>query len=83
MNYINEFKKKTLSYLIDRYNGQVKIGIVGVHRQALYLFALRTVLMDKIGESPITLENDVVLGMQGEIILEEGRIRYLEQPDKE
>lgn len=76
-NYKNKFKKKSLSQLVAAYNDQVRIGIVGVHQQALYLIALRNVFISKIGESPITVEKDIILGMQGEITIVDGKIRYL------
>ncbi len=78
-NYKNEFEKKSLSQLVKAYNDQARLGIVGVHQQSLFLIALRNVFISKIGESPITVEDDIVLGMKGEIAIEDGKIRYLDK----
>jgi len=77
IKYKNKFEKKSLIELVSAYNSQVKTGITGVHQQGLYLIALRSVFISKIGESPITVEDDIVLGMQDEITIKDGKIKYL------
>ncbi len=49
----NSLKELTDSELIDRYNKQVDIGLVGVHQQALYVIALHFCMLDKLGFSPV------------------------------
>ena len=51
--------------ILDQYNKQVEIGIVGVHAQALKLLALRKVFLERFGESPIHLEDDVIISLTG------------------
>ena len=77
IKYKNKFEKKSISQLVSDYNTQVNIGITGVHQQGLYLIALRNVFISKIGESPITVEDDIVIGMQGEIAIRDGKINYI------
>lgn len=49
----NSLEKLNDSELIDRYNKQVDIGLVGVHQQALYVIALHFCMLDKLGFSPV------------------------------
>ena len=64
MNYILNFRKgdrniieeytewffhKTAKELVELYNREVRKGITGVHRQALYLIALKQVYLKRFG----------------------------------
>ena len=51
--------------LLDQYNRQVDIGIVGVHAQALKLLALRKVFLDRYGKSPVLIEDDFIISLSG------------------
>ena len=68
------FEAKTLEALVASYNSQVKCGIVGVHRQALYLIALRQEFKERLKESPVYLLEHV-LGLVGPIEVVDGHIR--------
>ena len=78
---ISDYKKKleaeSLEELVDSYNRQVKCGIVGVHRQALYLMALKQEFKERLKESPVYLLNHI-LGLVGPIEVVDGHIRILE-----
>ena len=76
VEYKKYFEAKTLEDLVDTYNGQVKCGITGVHRQALYLIALKEEFKERLKESPVYLL-DYVLGLVGKIELVNGNIRIL------
>jgi hypothetical protein len=69
-NVIAEYKKifeaETLEALVKSYNSQIKCGITGVHRQALYLIALKQEFRERLKESPVYLL-DHVLGLVGPI----------------
>ena len=39
-NYRKRLKKLPLSELVDTYNREARLGIVGVHQQGLYIIAL-------------------------------------------
>jgi hypothetical protein len=52
--------------LVELYNAQSRLGIVGVRRQAIYLLALGVVLKKRMGEGPIYYK-DNILGMKGKI----------------
>ena len=43
----------SLQELVKAYNKEAKSGIVGVHRQALYLAALRQEFKERLKESPV------------------------------
>ena len=53
LDYKRGFEAETLEELVESYNNQVKCGITGVHRQALYLIALRQEFTERLKESPI------------------------------
>jgi len=50
------FKKSTDKQLAERYFGQAKLGITGVRRQLLYLIALRNIMKERFGKSPIKFD---------------------------
>lgn len=52
----NNLNKLSDSELIDRYNKQVDIGLVGVHQQALYVVALHYCMLDRLGFSPVEIK---------------------------
>ena len=60
-------QKLTNKELIETYNNAVATGIVGVHAQALHLLALRKVFIERIGKSPIVIEDDIVISLSGKI----------------
>lgn len=76
-DYKNLLKAKTLDNLVEAYNGQVKCGIVGVHRQALYLIALRQEFKERLAESPVYLLEHV-LGLVGPVEVINGNIKINE-----
>jgi len=72
-DYKTSFETYTLKELVKAYNKEAKCGIVGVHRQALYLAALRQEFKERLKESPIYLL-DHVLGLVGPIKIVNGNI---------
>ncbi|WP_242119949.1 hypothetical protein [Aestuariivivens sediminicola] len=73
-DYKNQFETKTLEELVVLYNKQVKCGIVGVHQQALYLFALGEEFKERLKESPVYLL-DYVLGLVGKVKIINGNLK--------
>ena len=71
------FESKTLEELVHDYNKQARLGIVGVHQQALYLIAMRAEFKERLKESPIYLL-EYVLGLVGEIEVVGENIRIKE-----
>ena len=63
LNNLGHFRKKSDQELIDAYQREANIGITGVHAQALHLLALRKVMKERFGESPITLEDGCIIGL--------------------
>ncbi|MET7029806.1 hypothetical protein [Sediminicola luteus] len=51
--------------ILEQYNREVNIGIVGVHAQALKLLALRKIFLERFGESPINFEDNMVISLSG------------------
>jgi hypothetical protein len=44
-----------------------ELGLVGARRQSLRFFANGVVFKRRFGESPVTLQDNVILGMCGQI----------------
>jgi hypothetical protein len=59
----NHFKELSDKELIKAYHRQVRTHITGVHAQALYLLALRKVMKQRFGKSPITLKDGSILDL--------------------
>ncbi len=62
-DYENHFRELSDQELIEAYHRQVRCGITGVHAQAVYLLALRKVMGERFGGSPITLEDGGVIDL--------------------
>lgn len=63
LEYTDNLRTKTDEELTDSYNQQQKLGMVGVRRQALYLVALRYVMKERFGSSPIYVRDKFVVGL--------------------
>ena len=50
--YIERFNQYTNQELVDAYNRESKMGIVGVRRQALFLLALNHAFLNRFKNSP-------------------------------
>lgn len=68
---------QTNEYLVDRYNKQVEIGIVGVRRQSLFLLALGKLMMARFNYSPIYLEQGYILGLKSKVKLEGNKLVHV------
>ena len=64
-NYLKSFRGYSNAELVEAYNKQAKLGIVGVHAQALYLMALNQELKFRFGKSPIILDENQILSLPG------------------
>ena len=79
-DYKKIFEIQTLEALVKSYNSQVKCGITGVHRQALYLIALRQEFKERLKESSVYLLEHV-LSFVGPIEVVDGTIRIKGKTD--
>lgn len=64
----NYYKIQSNKKLFERYNDNCKSGIVGVHRQAIELIALNRIFKEKFNKSPITIEDNSIIGLTESII---------------
>jgi len=69
LEYYDSFMKSSSEDLVEAYNSQLRCGITGVHRQALYLIALEQAFIDRFGKSPLKGDGPVV-GLKNPIRLE-------------
>jgi hypothetical protein len=72
-DYKTSFETYTLEELVEAYNKEARCGIVGVHRQALYLSGLQQEFKERLKESPVYLIEHV-LGLVGPIKIVNGNI---------
>ncbi len=71
-NFIQEFEGLTKEQLVQLYNRQVEIGIVGVHAQAQKIVALNIMFNQVFGSSPIIIENNILIKLTSKIELLDG-----------
>ena len=59
--------------LIDLYNREAKMGLVGVNAQAIHLCALGHLFHKRFGESPVKVEDNVIT-INGKASLIDGKL---------
>ncbi|HIP33907.1 MAG TPA: hypothetical protein EYG89_04125 [Bacteroidia bacterium] len=68
---INEYrevlKHLSLDELITNYNGTEKLGFLGSHQQARHIIAIHQEFLRRISQSPIKIENNILISFKGEI----------------
>jgi hypothetical protein len=79
--YGERFAKDSLEELVDAFNQQVKCGIVGVHRQALYLIALRKEFLLRLEQTPIVIDDHRIIdiGKEIEVIYDDDGICHINE----
>lgn len=79
LRIINDYQIKLIDLkdneLIQNYNHEAKIGIVGVRQQIRYLLAMRKEFLKRFGVSPVYVSEKYVVGLTGPIELVNNRIR--------
>ena len=80
--YGERLAKDSLEELVDTFNRQVKCGIVGVHRQALYLIALRKEFLLRVEQTPIVIDDHKIIDLSEEIEIVNGEIRKFKSRDR-
>ncbi|WP_396138638.1 hypothetical protein [Flavobacterium sp.] len=72
----NEFKLLSKLDLVHRYNTTVAIGIVGAHAQGQMLVALYHAFNFAFGNSPINIEENIIISLTGKIQLNDANWIY-------
>ncbi len=70
--YVEQLRSYNNEELVNAYNRESKMGIVGVKRQALFLVALNHVFIKKLKKSPLLKEDfdqTHSIGINGQITL--------------
>jgi hypothetical protein len=67
---IDELNKYPKEKLIEAYNNQVRIGIVGAHAQAQRIVALNIIFNHVFKRSPIVIQDNVLIKLTGRIVYE-------------
>jgi hypothetical protein len=57
-----DYEEKTNADLIEYYNRQQKLGMVGVRRQVLHMVALHEVFQERFGHSPFRASGALAVG---------------------
>jgi hypothetical protein len=73
---IRSFMEEDDAALIESYNHQAKLGIVGVHAQGLQLLAMRQVFLKRFGKSPVELFQGRIIRLKGMIAQQENGFYY-------
>jgi hypothetical protein len=72
----NEFKLLSKLDLVHRYNTTVAIGIVGAHAQGQMLVALYQAFKFAFGNSPINIEENIIISLTVKIQLNDANWIY-------
>ena len=72
-----EIEKFTNEELVQAYNRQVKIGIVAVYAQAVYLASMRYVFLARFQKSPVSIYERIIVKLNDKVILKDGILYYL------
>lgn len=73
-----EIQGYTNDELVQRYNRQVEIGIVGVYAQAVILLAIRILFIERFGHSPVVVKDEIVIAITEKVRDENGGLYYLD-----
>jgi hypothetical protein len=65
-NYIEYFRKMDDAQLLKESENKKKLGIVGVHQQALNLIAFNIVMKERFNDSPVTIEDNCLIQFKQE-----------------
>ena len=76
-DYLEILKDKSNTELVEAYNKQAKIGIVGARQQIRHLLAMRYEFIKRFGESPVYVSDQYVVGMVGPIELHQNSIKII------
>lgn len=78
--YVDQLSAYSNGELIEAYNKQAHLGMVGVRRQVLYIMALHRVFLNRFGRSPVWNERKNVWGLRGTIVLRGESFSFLPKP---
>lgn len=79
MERLAHYKTCNKQQLVDRYNEACTLGIVGSRAQAVDLVALRFMFIELFKASPISVEDNCIIGFSGKIVLLDHSFVYLEK----
>jgi len=74
LDYKEKFEPDGNQKLVDSYNREAKMGILGVHRQGLYLIALHLEFIERFDKSPLGIKDSISIALKGPI-------KYVEHDD--
>ncbi len=77
---ITQYRQKTNAELIESYNKQQALGLVGSWPQALMCFSLCIIFKERFGKSPVLVEN-FVLSLTERIVEIGDSWEYVEKPE--
>ncbi len=73
---IEHFSKEEL---VNSYNRQVEMGIVGVRAQIYQILSLNVLFNRAFGTSPIGIQDNRIISLSGKIELKEGNWEYVDK----
>ena len=76
-NEVEKLQDLSNDQLINRYNKQVEIGIVGSYSQAVFLVALRKFFLERFNASPILLQDNILISLTSKVKQKRGELYFL------
>ena len=76
-NEVEKLQDLSNDQLINRYNKQVEIGIVGSYSQAVFLVVLRKFFLERFNATPILLKDNILISLTSKVKLERGELYFL------
>ena len=76
-NEVEKLQDLSNDQLINRYNKQVEIGIVGSYSQAVFLVVLRKFFLERFNATPILLQDNILISLTSKVKLEKGELYFL------
>lgn len=76
-NEVEKLQDLSNDQLINRYNKQVEIGIVGSYSQAVFLVVLRKFFLERFNASPILLKDNILISLTSKVKHQRGKLYFL------
>lgn len=76
LNQIKLLEGVSSDELVNRYNKEVDVGIVGVYAQGIFLAALRIAFVKQFKQSPILVQDNLIISLTDKVKIQEGSLYY-------
>jgi hypothetical protein len=74
---VKVLKELSSEELVQSYNREVELGIVGVYGQAIRLVALGYHFRTRFNQSPVQVEDNIIISLTGKVKIVDDSLCYL------